>query len=521
MYTKDSTDYERLYSLDVLGVEDRGENDLSDIHREFNENISRQSNGRYEIKIPWIPGSDLTETNEIQSRRRLKNVERKLRHDEKLQKEYTGIVENQLREGIVERVPEEEAKGERIFYMPHKPVVRESATTTKVRMVFDASARPTPTANSINECMYTGPALQPQLWDIMVRARMSANLLIGDLQKAFLQIGIAQEDRGSFRFLFNINGREEHLQFARVPFGAEASPFILGATLNYHFDQYADIYEATTKDLRDNTYVDNLMTTGGSKEQLERFKLEATDILEKGKFPVHKWESNIKEVESEGMENPSKFLGHIWDKENDTFEVQIPKQAEDHAVTKRSILSKLGGIYDPLGLMSPTLVEGKRIYREACEENNQWNTEVSPRVKRDWQKWTNQLRNVKVPRSLIKTGKRVKAVHIHQFADASEIACSTVTIAIVEDETNRVMGFLTSKSRIAKKNTSIARLELISGHMAANMVRNLCKALQGLPIQSVTVWMDSMVALYWITNPGKTWKNFVSNRVRKILEITE
>ena len=53
------------------------------------------------------------------------------------------------------------------------------------------------------------------------------------------------------------------------------------------------------------------------------------------------------------------------------------------------------------------------------------------------------------------------------------------------------------------------------------MVRNLCKALQGLPIQSVTVWMDSMVALYWITNPGKTWKTFVSNRVRKISEITE
>ena len=449
------------------------------------------------------------------------NVERKLRHDEKLQKEYTEIVESQIREGIVERVPEGEAKGERVFYLPHKPVVRESATTTKVRMVFDASARPTPTANSINECMYTGPALQPQLWDIMVRARMSANLLIGDLQKAFLQIGIAHEDRGAFRFLFNINGREEHLQFTRVPFGAEASPFILGATLNYHFDQYANIYKETTKELRDNTYVDNLMTTGSSREQLERFKLEATDILEEGKFPVHKWESNIKELESEGMQNPSKVLGHIWDKENDTFEVQIPKQAEEQTVTKRSILSKLGSVYDPLGLMSPTLVEGKRIYREACEENNQWNTEVSPRVKRDWLKWTNQLRNIKVPRSLIKTGKRVKAVHIHQFADASEIACSTVTIAIVEDETNRVMGLLTSKSRIAKKNTTIARLELISGHMAANMVRNLCKALQGLPIQSVIVWMDSMVALYWIRNPGKTWKTFVSNRVRKISEITE
>ena len=55
--------------------------------------------------------------------------------------------------------------------------------------------------------------------------------------------------------------------------------------------------------------------------------------------------------------------------------------------------------------------------------------------------------------------------------------------------------------------------------MAANMVRNLSKALHRLPIKSLTVWMDSVVALYWITNQGKTWKAFVSNRVRKISKI--
>ena len=69
-------------------------------------------------------------------------------------------------------------------------------------MVFDASARLSPLGNSLNECMYTGPALQPNLWDILVRARMGANLLIGDLKKAFLQVGITQEDRDAFRFPF-------------------------------------------------------------------------------------------------------------------------------------------------------------------------------------------------------------------------------------------------------------------------------------------------------------------------------
>lgn len=107
-------------------------------------------------------------------------------------------------------------------------MVRESAISTKVRMVFDASAKPHPLANSVNECMHTSPPLQLLLWDIMIRARMSSDILLADLQKAFLQIAIKEEDRDAFRFLFNINGKEEHLRFTRVPFGAEASPFMLG-----------------------------------------------------------------------------------------------------------------------------------------------------------------------------------------------------------------------------------------------------------------------------------------------------
>ena len=66
-----------------------------------------------------------------------------------------------------------------------------------------------------------------------------------------------------------------------------------------------------------------------------------------------------------------------------------------------------------------------------------------------------------------------------------------------------VKGLLTSKSRISKRNTSIARLELVSGQMAANMIGNLQNTLKRGPIVTTTVWMDSMVALYWLRNPGK------------------
>lgn len=68
LFTRETSDYERLYSLDVLGVEDREENSKLDVHTEFVENISRKADGRYEVNVPWIPEQKLAETNETQSR---------------------------------------------------------------------------------------------------------------------------------------------------------------------------------------------------------------------------------------------------------------------------------------------------------------------------------------------------------------------------------------------------------------------------------------------------------------------
>ena len=234
-------------------------------------------------------------------------MNRKLNRHPQLKDEYEKIVHEQLKDGVIERT-ERKSTSERAFYMPHKPVIKEDAFTTKVRMVFDASARPHPLANSVNECMHTGPPLQPLLWDILIRARMSTHLLLANLQKAFLQVGLKEDDRDDFRFLFNINGIEEHLRFTRVPFSVEASPFMLGATLQHHFGRQPKEYDHIVESLKENTYVDNLMKAGSDVTELEDFKREATAILEDARFPVHKWESNVEELDNES--NPSKILGH-------------------------------------------------------------------------------------------------------------------------------------------------------------------------------------------------------------------
>ena len=101
-----------------------------------------------------------------------------------------------------------------------------------------------------------------------------------------------------FRFLFNVKGEEWHLRFMQVPFGVEASPFVLGATLQNHLQHQGTEFENTVRALKENSYVNNLMQMGGDQEQLVKFKKESTEILEDAKFPFHKWESNVGSLES-------------------------------------------------------------------------------------------------------------------------------------------------------------------------------------------------------------------------------
>ena len=102
-----------------MGVEDRGEDDQSDVLSSFKENVKRGFDSRYEVSVPWIPGSSLSSTNKEPSRRRLIKGEKKLSQNPKLREEYGKIVRAQLEEGIVEVAPKTPT-GDRTFYMPQK-----------------------------------------------------------------------------------------------------------------------------------------------------------------------------------------------------------------------------------------------------------------------------------------------------------------------------------------------------------------------------------------------------------------
>ena len=99
MYMREVNEYEKLYSLDVLGIEDRGENDQLDVLHDFKERVVRKQDGRHEVGSPWIPGATLTNANEALSRKRLANMERKLSRNEKLKESMVASLKSNSEQG--------------------------------------------------------------------------------------------------------------------------------------------------------------------------------------------------------------------------------------------------------------------------------------------------------------------------------------------------------------------------------------------------------------------------------------
>ncbi len=133
-------DYKQLFSLDVLGLQEGPIGDLDGVLTEFNEQLTRLPDGRYSTRLPWKAGHPPLPTNEIPSKARLEGLLRKLERKPEVMEQYHSIIAEQRKQGIVEQAPEPPT-GEMMFYLPHKPVIKQSAETTKFRMVFDASAK--------------------------------------------------------------------------------------------------------------------------------------------------------------------------------------------------------------------------------------------------------------------------------------------------------------------------------------------------------------------------------------------
>ena len=168
----------------------------------FSPNVIFRDN-HYEITLPWKTEKHKSAlpTNFSIAYRRLQSVRRQLKNKPEVLDEYQTVFNEQCERGFIQRVPAESNQDSNtiLHYLPHSPVIRPKATSTKLRVVFDASAHEM-CSPSINACLEQGTCSLPKIPLILTSFRLHEIAFIADLEKAFHQISIAPEDRDCLRF---------------------------------------------------------------------------------------------------------------------------------------------------------------------------------------------------------------------------------------------------------------------------------------------------------------------------------
>ncbi len=144
--------------------------------------------------------------------------------------------------------------------------------------------------------------------------------------------------------------------------------------------------------------------------------------------------------------------------------------------------------------------------------------ELPEEIKKRWIERQKEMRTkITVPCTLTPVNHQITAVTLHGFGDASKNGVSAAVYAVVQQGETTTQGLVCSKSRLAKMNLSIPRLELVVAHMAANLVTNVEWAIETTKLSAVNCWSDSTVVLYWINGQGE-YRQFVANRLAKTKE---
>ena len=552
----------KLWDLDSIGI--RTDNE---VHENVLDNIVFTGE-RYSVGLPWKVGHRSLPTNYDISLMRLKGLGKKLRNEPTILDKYNDIIQEQVASGVIEQVSQLEP-AEKIHYLPHMAVVREESETTKVRIVYNASCKDRKSGTSLNDCLHVGPALTPLIFDILMRFRENRIALIGDIEKAFLNIEVCPADRNCLRFLWFKDCKKEDSEiivyrFNRVVFGVNSSPFLLNAVLRHHVESYKEVDQNFVSKMLNSFYVDDLVSGSNCIEDAFNLYRQAKSRMLEGGFRLRKWKTNsselaktIRECENESeSEGPKlqqmvlqdegtytketlgqgnivgkacKVLGMKWDSELDTWEFDLGKLKQIANVerpTKRGILSTLASLFDPLGVVSPIAVTAKVLLQELCLHKIGWDDPIPQDKLGEWISWLEDLKRAKsitLPRCLYdKSEKETFNCQLHGFGDASSKAYCAVVYLVYQTSKGVEARLMCAKTRVAPlKELTIPRLELLSARILAVLMDTVYNALkQQIEIECIRYWLDSKTALHWIFNNGQ-WKQWVQFRVSEILKISK
>ena len=495
--------------------------------------------GKYQVTLPKKGQDLILGESRSQAVKRFHSYERSLLQKGNWKK-FQDIIQEYLDLGHAQQVTEAELKTPVVdcYYLPMHGVSKESSSTTKFRVVFDASAS-TSTKHSLNDTLAVGPTLHPPLDEILLRFRTYRVALSGDISKMYREILLSPADRHLHRFVWRPQPDQPLTDFCmnRVTFGVASSPYLAVRTLQQASKDFSTSANASWHVLN-SFYVDDLLGGADSVEEALVLYKDLKQMLADGGFNLRKWRSNSAEVLSsipaslvEPMPKQDlvdmhsakypKALGVSWDSGTDTMSTHI-ELSSSFVSTKRGIISDVARTFDVLGWLAPAILPMKILFQELWERQLDWDDEVPDALRLRHIRWREelpQLCSIKLPRCYFRSDPAV-TVELHGFSDASEAAFSAVIyIRATYACSLTTCRLVVAKTRVAPlKIMSIPRLELAGATLLAKVLTTTREALS-VPLEQVHAWSDSSIVLAWLDGAPKRYKTYIGNRIATVTSL--
>ncbi|XP_036146395.1 uncharacterized protein LOC118646807 [Monomorium pharaonis] len=492
--------------------------------------------GRFVVRLPFRENKRLLGRSRDIAVKRLEYLERKFQRNPEFRDRYAEFMREYVNLNHMSICETDNASN--AVYLPHHGVVRESSLTTKLRVVFDASAKTT-SGISLNDTLMVGATLQDSIIDIVMRFRMPAVAITADLQKMYRQILLHSNDRDYQRILWRFSPSDPigEYRLNTVTYGQACAPFLaVRCVQQLARDEGAQFSNASGVLLND-LYIDDIITGVDCENQAVELVAQLEALLNKGGFRPHKWRTNSEKLirdlrannraeESSALAIESgtiKTLGLNWCPKADMFQFSMDF-VKSPVSTKREVLSTISRLFDPLGMVGPILTRAKLIMQETWVSDLDWDEPLTDNLRKAWDAYVEDVRGVgsiRVPRRVIQCPNAMR-FRLHAFCDASMKAYGACIYLQSSDGNGGSSSLLLcSKSRVApvkSKTITLPRLELCGAVVLVRLLQGVKRAIK-IKLDEVHAWSDSTIALAWIAGDPSRQKTFVSNRTAEIQSV--
>ncbi|XP_075163230.1 uncharacterized protein LOC142235861 [Haematobia irritans] len=505
----------------------------------FVRTTKRSSEGRYIVSLPFKESypNEITmgQSRMIAMAQYFRNEARLIRNPS-FKDEYDGVLEEYVTLDHMNRVsPPPDASSFVSYYLPHHAVIRPESSTTKVRVVFNASA-PTSNGVSLNDVLHTGPILQNELIILILNWRLFRYVFNGDITKMYRQILVNPNQRSFQRILFRNNPQSplEDFELKTVTFGVNCAPYLAIRTMLQLADDVQSKFPKASEILRNFMYVDDALAGSHTISEAIESRNQLISALNSAGFEMRKWTSNSKLIlcdiplsdllNAEFLDfdhsSTAKALGIRWNALSDSFFFAIQNFPTSSTYTKREVLSQIAKLFDPAGWLAPCIIVAKIIMQQIWIDGTGWDERITAESLRKWTSFQANypfVNSIKIPRWFNYCPD--SEVGFHGFCDASEKAYAAALYIRIKTKKSISTHLVVSKTKVAPiKTLSIPRLELCGATLLAEMIDHIIPQLR-IKDFTINCWTDSTIVLSWLSKPPCFWATFVANRVSKITQI--